>query len=122
MVQPAPVQFLGRRGCQFPDFHPVWRGNSELVYVVSAATGLFATVTVTSQGGLTFGAPVTSPTTVTANRIATETRTYDIMPDGRFVGVVDAAAPDGAGAEYAAEIRVVLNWTEELKTRVPPAR
>jgi hypothetical protein len=94
-----------------------------LIYVVSAAVGQFASVKVSVRGGgLTFGAPVTSPTTVTANRIANETRVYDIMPDGRFVGVVDASAPDGARAEYAPGIRVVLNWFEELKARVPPTR
>jgi hypothetical protein len=40
-----------------------------------------------------------------------------VLPDGRFVGVVSESAGDRAGA--TPEIRVVLNWYEELKRMVP---
>lgn len=40
------------------------------------------------------------------------------MPDGRFVGLVTAGQSQfGRGSDN--QILVVLNWFEELKTRVP---
>jgi len=44
-------------------------------------------------------------------------RNYDVSPDGqRFLAV---RAVDPAAAALGSEIVVVLNWIEELKTRVP---
>ena len=105
------------------DFHPVWSPDGrELMYVPAAATGLLATVPVTSHDGLTFGAPVTSPFRINANSINTQARVYDVLPDGSFVGLIDASEPDGPLANGTFEIRVVLNWFEELKARVQPGR
>jgi len=74
------------------DFHPVWSPDGrELMYVPAAATGLLATVPVTSHDGLTFGAPVTSPFRITANYLITQARAYDVLPGGRFVGLIDAS-------------------------------
>jgi hypothetical protein len=39
-------------------------------------------------------------------------RNFDLLPDGRFIGVVEAA-------ETQPQVHVVLNWLEELKERVP---
>ena len=39
---------------------------------------------------------------------------YDVSPDGVFVFVEDLASQDGAP-----ELRLVLNWFEELKRLVP---
>ena len=44
-------------------------------------------------------------------------RNYDILPDGRIVGVVTIA--DAQSKPAAPEMQVVLNWQEELKARVP---
>ena len=43
-------------------------------------------------------------------------RTFDILPDGRFVGVRDESE---AGEPVVPHVEVVLNWFEELKQRVP---
>ncbi len=41
-------------------------------------------------------------------------------PDGtRIIGVVDASKATAAGGAVAPAIQVVLQWTEELKQRVP---
>ncbi len=105
------------------DFHPVWAPDGrELMYVPAAASGQLATVRVTAHDGLTFGAPVTSPFRITANHLITQTRAYDVLPDGRFVGLIDASEPDGSLANGTSEIRVVLNWFEELKARVQPGQ
>ena len=44
-------------------------------------------------------------------------RTYDVMPDGRILGVVAAGETQSAGPTW--QIQVVLDWFEELKARVP---
>jgi serine/threonine protein kinase len=44
-------------------------------------------------------------------------RNYDILPDGRFLGVVSAA--QAQGGTTTERINVVLHWFEELKQRVP---
>jgi hypothetical protein len=46
-------------------------------------------------------------------------RSHDVSPDGkRFIGIVNASASGQAGAGSAHQLQVVLNWFEELKTRV----
>ncbi len=101
------------------DFHPVWGPKgTELYYVPSAASGRLAAVNITTAGGITFGSPGSLPATVTGLRTSSLTRAYDILPDGRFVGLVSASGQESTAAA-APQIRVVLNWFEELKQRVP---
>ena len=45
-------------------------------------------------------------------------RGYDLLPDGRILSVSPAAG-DGTSGTTANDIRVVLNWFEELKRLVP---
>jgi len=40
-----------------------------------------------------------------------------VLPDGRFVGLVANSA--GTEADTAPQIRIVVNWFEELKRLVP---
>lgn len=42
---------------------------------------------------------------------------FDILPDGRMVGALRAESSQADTAP--SQIRVVLNWFEELKRRVP---
>ena len=42
----------------------------------------------------------------------------DITPDGKFIGIVPSGQSE-IGTSYGLQIQVVLNWTEELKQRVP---
>jgi eukaryotic-like serine/threonine-protein kinase len=119
-VQPFPP--TGAR-YQIPvqqvDFHPVWgpKGN-ELIYVPSAASGQLAVVGFATQPTVTFGSPVTLQARVTGNRTSGRMRAYDVLPDGRLVGLVQPTEPDSTGTT-APQIRVALNWFEELKQRVP---
>jgi Tol biopolymer transport system component len=102
------------------DFHPTWGPKgTELFYVPTAASGQLAAVSVTTQPSVTFGTPTNLPATVMANRTSVETRAYDVLPDGKFVGVVSSSELDSLGAVAAPQIRVVLNWFDELKARVP---
>lgn len=43
---------------------------------------------------------------------------YDVSPDGQRFLMITSEGADAAGSGRA-EINVVLNWTEELKARVP---
>jgi Tol biopolymer transport system component len=105
------------------DFHPVWSpAGSELMYIAATAVGQLATVRVTAYDGLTFGPPFLSPFRITGNSLNTLARAYDVLPDGRLVGLIDASEPEGSPANGASEIRVVINWFEELKARVPLGR
>jgi hypothetical protein len=101
------------------DFHPVWAsGGAEVVFVVSAASGRLAAVPFSTEPRVTFGAPTTLQAHVTADRTSGQRRAWDVLPDGRFVGLVAATGSD-EGSLRLNEFRVVLNWTEELKRRVP---
>ena len=103
-------------GCRF---HPVWTPDGDsLVYVPSAQSGRLAIVRIVKDRGVTFGVPMTVPAVVTGGVLSGRPRAYDILPDGRFVGLVvpgDALSTVGAANQF----RVVLNWTEELKRLVP---
>ena len=47
-------------------------------------------------------------------------RPYDISRDGkRFLGLIDATQTDPSGKPEPPQIRMVLNWSEELKRLVP---
>jgi Tol biopolymer transport system component len=97
------------------DFHPAWgRNGAELVFVPSASSGRLAILGVGTRPALTFTTPVTVPQEVMADRTSGTFRAWDILPDGRFVGLASAA-----GRLSSTEIRVVLNWFEELKQKVP---
>jgi hypothetical protein len=41
---------------------------------------------------------------------------YDVLPDGRFITLLPA---DSGPAGVRPELRVILNWTDELKRLVP---
>jgi len=102
------------------DFQPVWGPKgTELIYTPSAASLQYASVSVTTQPAVTFGTPVNLPARVTANRLSGEPRAYDVLADGRFVGLVSASEPQTTAEEATQQIRVVVNWFEELKARVP---
>jgi Tol biopolymer transport system component len=104
---------------QLVDFHPVWAksGSAELVFTASATAGQMVAVRVTTATGVTFGTPVRFPASVTGDRVSSEPRAWDMLPDGRFIGIISTA--EGAVRDYLPELRLVLNWHEELKRLVP---
>jgi Tol biopolymer transport system component len=103
------------------DYHPVWAPDgTELFYVPSASSRQLAAVRVSTQPAPTFGNPVNVPGTVHADAPGDQMRAYDMLPDGRLVGLIAATEVQSAGARPSApEMRVVLNWFEDLKRLVP---
>jgi Tol biopolymer transport system component len=102
------------------DFQPLWsRDGTELFYVATTASGLTA-VPVKTTSGVTFGSPHSFPFIANAGRISGATRAFDAVPDGRFIGLV-LGLDDQSGAATSSEVRVVLNWFDELQ-RVAPRK
>jgi hypothetical protein len=48
-------------------------------------------------------------------------RSFDLMPDGTHI-ISLRETPDDNGHTVAPEIRIVVNWFEELKARLPAGR
>jgi eukaryotic-like serine/threonine-protein kinase len=99
------------------NFHPVWGPKgTNLFWIPTAGSGQLATVSFFPGAVVPFGNPAFFPARVTMSRTSSQPRAFDILPDERFVGLV---VPFGtAGTSDIPQIRVVLNWTEELKQRV----
>jgi Tol biopolymer transport system component len=99
------------------DFHPVWSPDgTELLWVASTASGRLETVQVTMTSGIGFDKPQSFPFLALAARLSTRTRAFDVLPDGRFTGLVSGTA---GTLSPNSEMRIVLNWHEELKRLVP---
>ena len=92
--------------------HPVWsRTAPELIY--SVGPGLLATTTIDTRSAVEFGTPVVVQIPGTGDVLV---RSWDLTPDGRhFVRVIETDL-DGT---LTPPIRVVMNWFEELKARLP---
>lgn len=116
-VRPFPVtgaKYQIHSGAPNGDVHPVWsRDGKELSFSTGPTT--FKAVSVTQQPSFSFSSPAAIPR---GGMIGTPNgpRNYDILPDGRFLGVIGAGQMQQAGAPV---IHVVLNWFEDLTQRVP---
>jgi Tol biopolymer transport system component len=115
-VQPFPGTGARYQIDSFGGIYPLWsRDARELFYVTP---GQLLAVDVRTQPSFVVGRPTSLPRGFLVNGTGTP-RSYDITPDGRFLGVIDSnlAQP---GSAAAPQLQIVLNWFEELKTRVPP--
>ena len=96
---------------------PFWSPDSTILFYEYTATQ-FGAVTVTTQPTVAFGNSTQVPRSFPAGS-ASLPRAYDIMPDGRLIGRIAPGQATGADGAGQMEIRIVLNWTEELKRLVP---
>jgi Tol biopolymer transport system component len=99
-------------------WHPLWSPDgTELFYRVGVSTRE-EVVKVTTKPSFSVGNPEMVSTGLIRSR-GRYPREYDITPDGkRFIGVI-AAGQTQSGARATPQINVVLNWFEELKSRLP---
>jgi eukaryotic-like serine/threonine-protein kinase len=98
---------------------PAWaRGGRELYYL-DPDDRLMA-VTIRIDGArIIAGQPAVlfeATEVMTASNNATNSRPYDVAPDGRFLMIKNHA---GSGNPVGPTFVVVHNWVEELKRRVP---
>jgi hypothetical protein len=80
---------------------------------------VMAAVRVDRTKGLTFRTPVQFAATVTGERLSTEPRAFDLLPDGRIIG---AASEVDGGRSGETTLRVVINWIEEFNQRLVQER
>jgi hypothetical protein len=118
VVEPFPptgekFQLIQRPGDN--PHHPLWSPDGkELLY--NPRPGGFEAVPIVTTPTFGFGVPVEIPRRFRTGPGA-ERAHYDMMPDGRILGLVNPLEQGGTGA--ASEVRVVLNWFEELKGKLP---
>jgi len=93
--------------------HPFWSRDGTMLFNTTGGPEFVAT-SVTTQPTVAFGNPARVPRPF-ATMHAILPRRHDVMPDGRFLGLL---APGQASA-FQPEIRIVVNWFEELKRLVP---
>ena len=99
--------------------HPVWSADSKTLFY-NPGPGQFESVSVTTLPGFAFGNPEALPRPFPGAG-PTVRRPYDITPDGRFVSAV-AAGQSVSGRSAPPQIQVVLNWFEDVKTRLPSGK
>jgi serine/threonine-protein kinase len=115
-VKPFPATDAKYQVSKGNAHHPVWsRDGKEIIYLPAQSLPLVASIS-TEPSFAVGNNPVQLPVKGNENGPAT-VRNYDVMPDGRLVGVVNTGQPP-SGVPVAQQIRVVLNWFEELKQRV----
>jgi hypothetical protein len=100
------------------DFHPTWAPSGDELFYVPVTFNLVA-VPVTTRPTLTFGSSTALGAGVIANRVSNVPRDYDVLPDGRFVGLIVPSEQTPTGA-VATSMEVVINWFDELKQRIAP--
>jgi serine/threonine-protein kinase len=91
--------------------HPMWAsGGKELLFVPQV--GRLVVVTISMTPTFTFSDPKPVPRRFAVSNPVTE-RPWDVTPDGRILSIYDSTL------SMTPEIRVVLNWFDELRARVP---
>jgi len=98
--------------------HQVWSSDGKELYYTPGAGNRLTAVTVTASQGFAFG-PAPPVARLFVNQSPLFVRPFDVARDGkRFLGLL---SPDALNAdpETRPEIRIVLNWFEELKARAP---
>jgi eukaryotic-like serine/threonine-protein kinase len=97
---------------------PLWSRDGKELFYIPTPTQLMA-VTVRTEPSWTVTGPVEVPRGFGVSSPTTP-RTFDILPDGRIVGIGPVGqSSSGSGP---AQIHVVLNWFTELQQRVPTTK
>ena len=119
-VQPFPATGdkyeLTRPNLSDHPHHPMWSNDGQQIFFVPGPGG-FAAVSVTSKPVFAFGNRVPVERPFTTGTIS-EPRPTDMRRDGQVLGLRSAAQTAAAAAPV--EIRVVLNWIQEVKARLAP--
>ena len=94
--------------------HPVWSPDGRSL-IHNAHAGFLDVVSIMSSPTVAFGNSISGPRKFQTGPPNVR-RAFDVMPDGRLVGLIAPEDPDGISR--APQVNVVLNWLEELKARV----
>jgi serine/threonine-protein kinase len=120
-LQPYPPTGVKYEISQSGGAWPIWGPNGrELLYRLNVTEGnvpKLNAVTISTQPVPAFTGEKVLP--IQGFLPVINNREYDILPNGRELVMVFPAARSVATAPATARIHTVLNWTEELKARVP---
>ncbi len=100
------------------DYHPVWAADGNSIFFVPGSNRPTVSVPVTTRPAIAFGTPVELPRAPMPGLLSLDVRGYDALPDGRLVSVSPAPG-EGLSRAPTPEVRVVVNWFEEVKRLVP---
>jgi WD40-like Beta Propeller Repeat len=100
------------------DYHPVWSKDGSSIFYVPGANRTTVSVPITTRPSVSFGTPVALLRGPFPALISTEPRGYDPLAGGRFVSL-SLGTGDGLASQNN-ELRIVLNWFEELKRLAHP--
>ena len=95
--------------------HPVWSSDGTMLTYVPAPSQI-ERVPVTTRPTFAFGNAETAPRSYLAGPPGSR-RGFDLTSDGRVLALINPGQP--AGAQSQDEIRVVLNWFDEVRSRAP---
>jgi WD40 repeat protein len=94
---------------------PVWSPHGNELFFYSVEAQRLMSVRIQTQPSFSVvGEPAAIPIERTFQQ-GSSLRTFDIMPDGKNLLLLQ---PADAGSRSTQEVRVILNWFEELKERV----
>jgi tricorn protease-like protein len=96
------------------DYHPAWGPSGRDIFYVPSVLDLVA-VGVQFAGSPSFGAPTPLKSAPGPGLTLENPRGYDVLPDGRFITLLPESGPAGGRPE----LRLILNWFDELKRLVP---
>jgi serine/threonine-protein kinase len=102
--------------------YPVWASRDRLIYrrnvenVANALPGGLVEVEVTTEGSVRFGSERMLPTT--GIQVFFGSRDYDVTAGGNRLIVIFPENQERAAAAPRPQINIILNWFEELRTRV----
>jgi len=100
------------------DFQPVWSHDGrELLYIPSTAVGRMAAVRFATTPSVAFGSPTTFPFALTAGRLSSGRRAFDVLPNGTLVSLTGDG--DLTAGAIVNEMRVIVNWFDELRRLAP---
>ena len=100
------------------DFHPVWSPDGKSIFYIPGSAQPAVSVPVSIQPSVTFGTPTDPPRNPMPGLLSIDSRGYDLLPDGRFISVAPSSGESPTGVPQV-ELRVFLNWFEDLKRRAP---
>jgi hypothetical protein len=120
-VEPFPSSGVKRQAPKtLLDDHPRWSPDGKSIVYVPGAGRALVSVPVSPGPPFVFGTAVEKMRAPIPGLLSTDFRGYDLLPDGRIISA-SSALGDALSSGSASEVRVVLNWHEELK-RLAPAR
>jgi eukaryotic-like serine/threonine-protein kinase len=97
--------------------HPVWSPDGTELFYIPGPNAFEVVRVLTTSPTFTFSNP--TPVRRAFNESGPGTaRTYDLLSNQRIVGVVDATSTESISVAEP-QVRIVMNWFEELKQRVP---